>query len=116
MKVLVGYAATPGHHTRAVSPDKPLNKKKKKSNRRIKKNIGKNGLGKNASMTGIAHLLQRHPQITHCILGPHCTHMLGLPLTTSPTHMVLMRFSSGNSPFPMDTSPIERFVFSSRIV
>jgi hypothetical protein len=72
-----------------------LNKKKKKSNKRIKKNKGKNGLGKNASMTGIAHLLQRHPQVTLCILGPHCTHMLGLPLTTSPTHMVLMRFLLG---------------------
>jgi hypothetical protein len=61
-------------------------KKKKKQNKRIKqeKNKGKNGLGKNASMIGTARLLQRHPQITLCILGPHCTHMSGHPLATSP--------------------------------
>jgi hypothetical protein len=67
-----------------------LNKKKKrrrKKNKRIKikkRNKGKNGLGKNASMTGTTRLLQRHPQITLCILGSHCTHMSGHPLATSP--------------------------------
>jgi hypothetical protein len=36
-------------------------KRRRKANKRIK---AKNGLGKNASMTGTAHLLQRHPQVT----------------------------------------------------
>jgi hypothetical protein len=64
-----------------------LNKKKKKKKKQIKnkeKNKGKNGLGKIASMTGTARLLQRHPQITLCILGSHFTHMSGHPLATSP--------------------------------
>jgi hypothetical protein len=62
-----------------------LNKKKKKKKKQIKeKNKGKNGLGKIASMTGIAHLLQRHPQITSCIPGSHFTHVSGHPLATSP--------------------------------
>jgi hypothetical protein len=61
-------------------------KKKKKQSKKIKqeKNKGKNGLGKIASKTGTSHLLQRHPQITLCILGPHCTHMSRHPLATSP--------------------------------
>jgi hypothetical protein len=66
-----------------------LNKKKKKKKKQIKekskkRNKGKNVLGKNASMTGTSRLLQRHPQITLCILGPHCTHISGHPLATSP--------------------------------
>jgi hypothetical protein len=62
-----------------------LNKKKKKKKKQIKENNkGKNGLGKIASMTGVARLLQRHPQITLCILGSHFTHMSGHPLATSP--------------------------------
>jgi hypothetical protein len=61
-----------------------LNKKKKKKKEQIKENNkGKNGLGKIASMTGIACLLQRHPQITLCILSFHSTHMSGHPLATS---------------------------------
>jgi hypothetical protein len=62
MKVLVGNTASSGHHAKAVSSGYPLNKKKKKKKKQIKENNkGKNGLGKIASMTGIARLLQRHP-------------------------------------------------------
>jgi hypothetical protein len=62
-----------------------LNKKKRKKKKKIKeKNKGKNGLGKIASMTGTARLLQRHPQITLCIPGSHFTHMSGHSLATSP--------------------------------
>jgi hypothetical protein len=61
-----------------------LNKNKKKKKKQIKENNkGKNGLGKIASMTGIARLIQRHPQITLCIPGSHSTHMSGHPLATS---------------------------------
>jgi hypothetical protein len=68
-----------------------LNKKKGKEikDKRIK---GKNGLGKNASRTGTTHLLTKAPTGNiSCILGPHCTKMLGHPLTTSPTYMDWMR-------------------------
>jgi hypothetical protein len=64
--------------------NKKKKKKKKQKNKARKRIKGKNELGKNASMTGTARLLQRHPQITLCILGPHCTHMSGHPLATSP--------------------------------
>jgi hypothetical protein len=40
VKLLVGNAATTGHHTRAVSPDYLLNKNKKKRNKRIKERMG----------------------------------------------------------------------------
>jgi hypothetical protein len=53
---------------------------------------GKNGLGKNASRKGTTRLLTKAPRGNiSCILGPHCTQMLGLPLTTSPTYMAWMR-------------------------
>jgi hypothetical protein len=58
VKVLVGNVVTTGHHARTVSPDYFLNKIKDKITKRTK---GKNGLGKNASMTGTTCLLQRHP-------------------------------------------------------
>jgi hypothetical protein len=61
-----------------------LNKKKKKKKEIKEKNKGKNGLGKIASMTGTARLLQRHPQITSCIPGSLFTHKYGHPLATSP--------------------------------
>jgi hypothetical protein len=68
-----------------VSSGYPLNKKKKKKKKKIKeRNKGKNVLGKFASMTGTARLLQRHPQITLCIPGSHLTHMSEHPLATSP--------------------------------
>jgi hypothetical protein len=57
----------------------------KKENKIIKnkKNKGKNGLGKNASMTGTTRLLQRHPQVTLMhpwpLLHPH--------VWTSPNHI-----------------------------
>jgi hypothetical protein len=89
MKVLVGNVVISGHHAKAVSFGYPLSKKKKKKKKKIKEtskkmNKGKNWLGKNTSMTGTARLLQRHPHITLCILVPHCTHMSGHPLATSP--------------------------------
>jgi hypothetical protein len=69
-----------------------LNKKKKKKNKKIKeKNKGKNGLGKNTSMTGTTHLLQRHPQITSCIPGSHFTHMTGHPHPHHLTYMAWMK-------------------------
>jgi tetrahydromethanopterin S-methyltransferase subunit H len=66
VKVLVGNTVSSGHHAKVVSSSQPLNKKKKKKKKQIKEqskknNKGKNGLGKNASMTGTTHLLQRHP-------------------------------------------------------
>ena len=66
VKVLVGNTISSGHHAKVVSSNYPLNKKEKeeeKTNKRIKQemNKGKNGLGKNASMTGTTRLLQRHP-------------------------------------------------------
>jgi hypothetical protein len=62
-----------------------LNKKKKKKKKQIKKRIkARTGLEKFASMTGTSRLLQRHPQITLCILGSNSTHMSGHPLATSP--------------------------------
>jgi hypothetical protein len=56
-------------------------KEEEKANKRIK---ARTSLKKYASMTGTARLLQRHPQITLCILGFHFTHMSGHPLATSP--------------------------------
>jgi hypothetical protein len=58
-----------------------LNKKKKKEEKANKeKNKGKKGLGKIASMTGTARLLQRHPQVILRIPGSHSTRMSGHPL------------------------------------
>jgi hypothetical protein len=101
VKVLVGNAVTTGHHARTVSPDYLLNKRKEKAikDKITKRTKGKNGLGKNASMTGTTRLLQRHPQVTSCILGLHCTHLLGHPLTTSSTYMAWKRSLPGTSLF-----------------
>jgi hypothetical protein len=77
-----------------------LNKKKGKAikDKRMKRIRikGKNGLGKNASRTGTTRLLTKAPTGNiSCILGPHCTQMLGHPLTTSPTYMAWMRSLPG---------------------
>jgi hypothetical protein len=76
-----------------------LNKKKKAiKDKRIKRIRikGKNGLGKNASMTGTTRLLTKAPTgNTSCILSPYCTQMLGHPLTTSPIYMAWMRSPPG---------------------
>jgi hypothetical protein len=66
-KILVGNAVSSGHQAKAVSSSSDLEVKKK--DKEIK------GLGKNASMTGTARLLQRHPQTTHA---------LGLTMTRHP--------------------------------
>jgi hypothetical protein len=83
VKVLVGNTISSGHHAKAISPNYLLNKKEKK------KNKGRNGLGKNAYVTGTTRLLQRHPHPTlfhpwpllhpHAWTSPdHITHLHGL--------------------------------------
>jgi hypothetical protein len=82
---IVGNTVSSGHHAKAVSSSYPLNKKKNNKKKKIKKRIkARKGLEKIASMTGTAHLLQRHPQVISCILGSHSTCMSGHPSTTSP--------------------------------
>jgi hypothetical protein len=91
VKVLVGNAITTGHHASAVSPEYPLEEKSMKD-KQMKRIKDKNGLGKNASMTGTSCLLTKAPTGNiSCILDPHCTQMFGQPLTTSPTYMAWMR-------------------------
>jgi hypothetical protein len=69
-KILVGNAVSSGHQAKAVSSwSRLVVKKKEKKDKAIK------GLGKNASMTGTARLLQRHPQTTPA---------LGLTMTGHP--------------------------------
>jgi hypothetical protein len=64
--------------------------------KRIKIIKGKNGLGKNASRTGTTRILAKAPiGNISCILGPHCTQTLGLPLTISSTYMAWMRSLPG---------------------
>jgi hypothetical protein len=68
-KILVGNAVSSGHQAKAVSSSSRLVVKCNK------RKIRKKGLGKNASMTGTARLLQRHPQTTPA---------LGLTMTGHP--------------------------------
>jgi hypothetical protein len=92
-----------------------LNKKKKKKKANKEKNKGKKGLGKIASMTGTARLLQRHPRVISCILGSHSTRMSGHPLATSPRYMAWKK-PLGNFPFLMDASPIGYLVLFLNLV
>jgi hypothetical protein len=73
-KILVGNVVSSGHQAKAVSSwSEACSKNEIKSN--IKKDKAIQVLGKNASMTGTARLLQRHPQTTPA---------LGLTMTGHP--------------------------------
>jgi hypothetical protein len=69
-KILVGNAVSSGHQAKAVSSSSKLVVKMQ-----IKNDKAIKGLGKIASMTGTARLLQRHPQTTPA---------LGLNITRHP--------------------------------
>jgi hypothetical protein len=114
-KVLVGNVVGSGHHAKAVSLDYLLNKKKKKSNKQ-QKNKRQEWVWKkcihdryNSPSTKAPTGNTLHPCPS---LHPHAW--------TSPDHIThshgLDEVSSGNFPFPVDTSPIGHFVFSSRFV
>ena len=72
------------------------------------------GLETFASRTGAARLLQRHPQVSPAFPCFHCTPCQDIPIHLTHLHG-LDSISSGNIPFPVDTSPIGRPVTSSKL-